>query len=149
MASIWSPPALSGKPGDTEADAGLLNRSLTSLARWLKFQSPLRVIIAPTVVPYAAALTWTLSDAPVLRVGALTGNITITISLLNLDPGALSSLTLLQDGTGGRTLTFAGATLLGPGGVIPAIGATANKKTVYTFYYDGVSLMVSQFGANY
>lgn len=67
--------------------------------------------------------------------GVLTGN--ITVNLLNLKPGCSCYITFLQDGTGGRTVTWAAAdtatgratvTAATAGGLLPAAGIAAETE---------------------
>lgn len=75
----------------------------------------------------------------------MTGNGTITLS--GGSAGGVYTLEVLQDGTGGRTVTWSGA--VWAGGVIPTTTTTANRKDVYTFFFDGSNYLGVQFGANF
>lgn len=59
--------------------------------------------------------------------GTLTGNVTFTVS--NMRPGTTYVLTLIQDGTGGRTITWPSG-IRWPGGTTPTFTTTANRVSV-------------------
>lgn len=75
----------------------------------------------------------------------MTGNGTLTLS--GGVAGGVYTLEVLQDGTGGRTVTWSGA--VWPANSTPVVTSTANRKDVYTFFFDGSSYLGVQFGANY
>jgi hypothetical protein len=97
-------------------------KALADLAR--SFQS----------IAYAAAITPNAAAGEIVSVGALTGNITINAPT-NPRQGQFLTFYLLQDGVGGRTITWNGVFSL-PGGV----GTSgANTRLVFTFFYDGAA----------
>lgn len=57
----------------------------------------------------------------------LTGNVTFTVS--NMRPGTTYVLIWVQDGTGGRTVTFPSG-IRWPGGTTPTFNTTANRVSV-------------------
>jgi hypothetical protein len=68
-------------------------------------------LLAPeTTVTFAAPMTWDMDTNPTARV-VMTSSTTITFS--NGANGQTYRLVITQDGTGSRTPTIAGATLLG------------------------------------
>jgi hypothetical protein len=75
----------------------------------------------------------------------MTGNGTITLS--GGVVGGVYTVEVLQDATGGRTVAWSGATWAG--GVVPTSTTTANRKDVFTFFFDGTAYLGVQFGANF
>jgi len=57
------------------------------------------------------------------------------------------TLTVIQDGTGGRTLAY-GTDYKRPGGVSPTLTSTANAKDRITFYCDGTNVEIINFVAS-
>lgn len=76
----------------------------------------------------------------------MTGNGTLTLS--GGATGGVYSLEVLQDATGGRTVSW-GSGIAWAGGVAPTATTTANRKDVYTFFFDGTNYLGVQFGANF
>lgn len=81
------------------------------------------------------ALTLDLSKGNLQRV-TLTGNVTFTFS--NPTDGALYTLTLAQDATGSRTVTWP-ATVIWAGGSAPTLTTTASYIDEITFLYNAAS----------
>lgn len=82
-----------------------------------------------------------------LQKSTLTGNATFTFT--NLAVGTFYQLKLIQDGTGGRTVTWPTTTWIGQGA--PSLQSTGGAVDFVTFYYDGTTLyggsgVVSDFG---
>lgn len=75
------------------------------------------------------------TSAVVSRQFTLTGNVTFTFSNAP-KAGTLISLKIIQDGTGGRTVTWP-ASVKWPGGTPFSPTSTANAKDVYLFLWDG------------
>lgn len=75
----------------------------------------------------------------------MTGNATVTLS--GGTAGGVYTLEALQDGVGGRAITW--ANVVWAGGITPIATTTANRKDVYTFFFDGVNYLGVQFGANF
>lgn len=73
------------------------------------------------------AINWSNGNVQRWR---LTANATPTFS--NPVKGAWYVLELQQDGTGSRTVTWSGATIVWPDGVTPTLTTTANRKDVIT-----------------
>jgi len=69
----------------------------------------------------------------------LTGNIT-TVTITDLDVGAAANfiLVLVQDATGGRTVTWPAA-VLWPGGTAPTLSVGASAVDLIAFYWDGTN----------
>lgn len=76
----------------------------------------------------------------------LTGNSTLTLS--NGVAGGIYTVEVLQDATGSRTLAW-GADVVWAGGATPTQTSTANRKDVYTFFYDGSKYLGAVFGQNF
>ena len=71
------------------------------------------------------------------RIGALTGNIT-SLGASNLRDGAVYTVSVQQDGVGGRTITWSAAFAFGVTyNGTPAAGA--NARTIWTFLSDGTT----------
>lgn len=85
---------------------------------------------------YGATVAWDVSQGNIATV-TLTGNATVAMPT-NLQAGNYALL-VLQDATGGRSLSFA-AGYKWPSGVIPQAIAAANSLTVFYFVSDGVNL---------
>jgi len=75
----------------------------------------------------------------------MTGNGTLTLA--GGVAGGVYTVEVLQDGTGGRTVAWSGA--VWPAGVAPTSTTTANRKDVFTFYFDGTHYLGVVFGQNY
>lgn len=82
---------------------------------------------------YAASFTPDPTVGDFIKVGALTGNITVNLPA-SAYAGQRFVLELVQDGTGSRTISF-NASYLG----VTAGSTTASKKSLWTFLYDGAS----------
>lgn len=89
---------------------------------------------------YAATITPVVSDGERVIVAALTGNPTIAAPT-NPYAGARLDITLLQDGTGGRTITWDAAYKKAADGA-----GTANQSAATSFVYNG-SAWIQQGGA--
>jgi hypothetical protein len=77
----------------------------------------------------ALTINWTTA---LQQYATLTGNVTFTFS--NPVVGAVHRLILVQDATGGRTVTWP-ANVKWPSSVTPTITATANAVTLCAFTY--------------
>lgn len=75
------------------------------------------------------AIDW--NNSPVQKV-TLTGNATLTFS--NVTAGGTYTLVLVQDGTGGHSVTLTGWEF---GDSTPTFNTSANKKNVVSGLYDG------------
>lgn len=75
----------------------------------------------------------------------MTGNGTLTLT--GGVAGGVYTVEVLQDGTGGRTVTWSGATW--DGGSAPTLTTTANRKSILTFYYDGSNYCGVLFGRDF
>lgn len=91
--------------------------------------TPLTSIVAPEVVTFSGAISLDfapLTKSPVKEI-TLTGN--TVISATNLTAGEAVVIRLIQDATGGRTVTW-GAEFVWAGGLTPVITTTANGVTI-------------------
>jgi hypothetical protein len=120
----------------------LANVTLKRLEQWVQTRDRL-------VVPYAATYTWYPGREPLVVMKPLTGNTTVTVVTVAGDEGVNAQMIFTQDGTGGRTVTFAGAISWGTAGFV-AVGATANKSTLYQAHcFDAVTVFGWQAGKNF
>jgi len=85
-----------------------------------------------------ATIDWNLSTQQVAKV-TLGGNRTLNAPT-NQQAGAFYSLTIIQDGTGSRTLTFNSAYKF-TGATAPTLTTTASAKDVIVFKSDGTNLL--------
>ena len=85
-----------------------------------------------------ATIDWNLSTEQVAKV-TLAGNRTLNAPT-NQQAGAFYSLTIIQDGTGSRTLTFNSAYKF-TGATAPTLTATASAKDMIIFKSDGTNLL--------
>ena len=70
-----------------------------------------------------------------------------TITLANPSTMGVYTAEVLQDATGGRTVTW--TNVVWGGGAAPTGSTTANRKDVYTFFYDGANFLGGAFGLNF
>jgi hypothetical protein len=85
-----------------------------------------------------ATIDWNLSTQQVAKV-TLAGNRTLNAPT-NQQAGAFYSLTIIQDGTGSRTLTFNSAYKFSAA-TAPTLTATASAKDMIIFKSDGTNLL--------
>jgi hypothetical protein len=85
-----------------------------------------------------ATIDWNLSTEQVAKV-TLAGNRTLNAPT-NQQAGAFYSLTIIQDGTGSRTLTFNSAYKFSAA-TAPTLTATASAKDMIIFKSDGTNLL--------
>lgn len=72
----------------------------------------------------------------------------ITVSFSNVVSGRTWVLSVKQDATGGRTITWTGVTW--EGGTTPTLTTTANKTDIFTFYSpDGTTIYGQIYGQNF
>ena len=83
-----------------------------------------------------ASIDWNLAISPIAKV-TLGGNRTLNAPT-GLRVGYVT-LTVLQDGTGSRTLTW-NAVFKWPGGVAPVLSTAASARDLFSFYCDGTNL---------
>jgi hypothetical protein len=92
----------------------------------------------------AKTIDWNDSNEQLLT---LTDNVTLTLS--NPGDGGRYVLVLLQDGTGGRTVTWPAA-VKWPAGSTPTITATASRYDIVTLIYlSGAGIYLASINQNY
>ena len=84
-----------------------------------------------------ATISWNLNTAQTAKV-TLAGNRTLN-NPTNKQAGATYLLLVVQDATGGRTLTFSSDYKF-PGGTAPTLSTGANQIDLLTFYCDGTNM---------
>jgi hypothetical protein len=89
-----------------------------------------------TVDTYAATVTFSMATSNRHEL-TLTGNAILAIS--NVNAGQVFTLRLIQDGVGGRTVTWFN-TISWPGGSPPTLTATPNKADVFVFECRGAGI---------
>lgn len=96
---------------------------------------------APVSVAYAATVTLDLNAGINFDIGALTGNLTLA-NFTNAKPGQSGIIRLVQDATGGRTLSV-GSNLKRPGGAL-SLTPTANASDrLYYFVWSSTYIDIS------
>ena len=95
-----------------------------------------------TIDPYqdegnVTSITWDVSGTSTNYEATLTGVTTLTMS--NVRNGDYGTLIVTQDGTGSRTLSFAGGThkVVNGGGGAPTLTTTAGATDILSFTYNG------------
>jgi hypothetical protein len=92
----------------------------------------------------ALTLNWNNGNEQLVT---LTGNVTFTLS--NPKDGGRYVIVLLQDGTGGRTVTWPAA-VKWPAGSTPTITATASRYDLVTLIYlSGAGIYLASINQNY
>lgn len=94
----------------------------------------------PSSVSYSASLTLDFSAANNFEIGALTGNITIN-NPSNLTAGQSGVITLVQDGTGGRTVSW-GSYFKFASGTAPTLTTTASAVNEICYYVRSSTFIV-------
>jgi hypothetical protein len=93
---------------------------------------------------YAATINWDLDQKPVAVV-VMTGNPTIANPTNQVaGPLMLYRLTLVQDATGSRTVTW-GSAYKFPGGIAPVLSTAANAVDELIFDSDGTNMRLVGF----
>ena len=97
-----------------------------------------------TIDPYqdegnVNSITWDVSGTSTNYEATLTGVTTLTMS--NVRNGDYGTLIVTQDGTGSRTLSFAGGThkVVNGGGGAPTLTTTAGATDILSFTYNGTN----------
>jgi len=128
-AAAGSAPEISATGGDTNVDLALTAKGTGKLKLDAAYQTP------QTYTPAGAATaTLDLSTGNEHRITMPAGNITIAIS--NETDGQKFMVSILQDGTGSRTVTwFAGISWAG--GSAPTLTTTADKTDTLGFVVTG------------
>jgi len=89
---------------------------------------------APVAVAYAASVTLDLDTGINFDIGTLTGNLTLA-NFTNAKPGQSGVIRLVQDATGGRTLSV-GSNLKRPGGAMSLTPTASASDRVYYFVWS-------------
>ena len=123
--------------------SGATNKVLQGDGSWI---SKGDVFTAFQTLSYAASKTWDIDNGYNAKI-TLTGDCSLTIT--NADNGSSGCLIVIQDATGGRTLSFASPTYnkVIDGGLL-TLDESANVINILTFVSDGTNLYWS-YGNNY
>ena len=135
-AATGDPPEVLATGDDTNIDLALTAKGTGKIKQDAIYQTP------QTSTPDAAGTdTLDLSTGNEFRITMPAGNITIAIS--NETDGQKFIISILQDGTGSREVTWMG-TVKWAGGSAPTLTTTADKRDIFGFVvtgadqYDGV-----------
>jgi len=132
--------------GDVDADSATSDRQLkiagydgSTTTTWISGDSNGQVklvsgYIAEVALTDASTITWNAATQPVAKV-TLAGNRTFA-SPTNPLAGQFISILLIQDGTGGRTITWNAAYEFAAD-TAPTLTATASLGDLFTFRYNG------------
>ena len=90
--------------------------------------------IAEATLTDGATIAWDVSTSPVAKV-TLAGNRTLAAPT-SATTGQFISILIIQDGTGGRTITW-NAVYEFAADTAPTLTATANLGDLFTFRYNG------------
>lgn len=94
--------------------------------------------VQSTTVPFAATVTPNVDTTDVLNVGVLTAAITIAAPTGSPVDGQELHVRLVQDGTGGRVITWNAVFAFGTTFTAASIATTANAKAVAVFEWVAV-----------
>ena len=95
-------------------------------------------LINETTLTYSGTITWNAASAQVARL-TLDGNPTLTASgFLN---GGFYSLLIIQDGTGGKTISWDTNVFKFNGGTPPILSTSPSARDILVFRSDGTLLM--------
>jgi hypothetical protein len=95
-------------------------------------------VINATTLTYSGTMTWATATAQVAQV-TLSGNPTLTANgFLN---GGFYSLLIIQDGTGGYTISWDTNVFKFAGGTAPTLSTAADAQDVITFRSNGTVLL--------
>ena len=130
--SVTSVAAGSGLSGGTITVSGTLSLDMTHVNAFAAQQT-----VAQATLTDASSIAWNLNTAQNARV-VIAANRALA-NPTNQVAGGRYSLLVVQDGTGGRTLSF-GATYVWLSGSTPVINASANAITRLDFVSDGTHL---------
>ena len=125
-------PEISATGGDTNIGLSLTTKG-TGL---IKFNDG--AFFPEATLTDGATITWDSSTAPVAKV-TLGGNRTLSAPT-NSVAGQFIALTVIQDGTGSRTLTFNSAYEF-TADTAPTLTTTASKADIFVFKYNGTVWM--------
>jgi len=99
-----------------------------------------------TTLTDAANISWDAESNQVCSV-TLAGNRTLD-NPTNMVDGGIYHLTVIQDGTGSRTLSY-GTAYKWPGGTAPTLSTGASAVDIFKFVSDGTSMYGSTVGLNF
>lgn len=94
-----------------------------------------------TALVDGANVAWNLSTAPAAKL-TMAGNRTID-NPTNMQAGAVYTLRLIQDATGGRVPSWGTAYVFGDNGT-PTFSTVANKSNLLAFYCTGTQMLLSK-----
>ena len=100
----------------------------------------------PTVIPYATPTTIRPFVTGPIAIITMAGVLTVNLDGTNLLPGSTLRLVLIQDGTGGRVITWGTGISWGAIGA-PAPTTTLNTTAIYDFYWSGTSFSGHYYGS--
>ena len=129
--------------GNPSANAYLLSSTSAGVRSWISKND---VYTAFVTLTYGSSVTWTMSDGYNRKL-TLTGDCVLTMS--GLASGMSGCLIVVQDASGGHTLSFADTThnKIIDGGLL-TLDETANRVNILTFVNDGTDTFWS-YGNNY
>jgi hypothetical protein len=90
-----------------------------------------------TVLPFVNLIVWRPATQGLNVKMTMAGNMTFSLDGTGLNTGALVTLLLTIDATGGYIFGWGGANIKWSGGAAFAPTMTANKQNLVTFYWDG------------
>jgi hypothetical protein len=88
-------------------------------------------------LPFAGTFTYTPATMGLNVKIIMSGAQTITLDGTGLPVGARVAILFVQDGTGGRVLTWGGANLKWTAATAPTFNTTANRQNFVEFLFDG------------
>lgn len=88
------------------------------------------------VLTYAATINWDITAGQQAKL-ILTGN--TALNILNMQAGQFYLLEVIQDTTGGHTLTLSGAKVVNNSGGIIGLSSAANAIDLLSIYYNGAT----------
>ena len=143
-ANVWEYKSLNGTANQVTVThlAGVTTLSLpqsintTASVQFSNVSAPV-IKSAILTLTDAANIAWNMANGVHATV-TLTGNRTID-NPTNLQAGAIVVLRVVQDGTGGRTLSY-GTAFKWTGAAAPVVSAGANQVTLVSFLCDGTNL---------
>jgi hypothetical protein len=92
---------------------------------------------AQATITYAGTISWDLNTQ---QAGRLTATGNFTLNAINMQAGSTYVLTIVQDATGSRVITW-GSMFKFPGGFKPVLSLGANAVDVFSFVSDGTNMI--------
>jgi len=128
------------------ATSSIKLNSSKDLFEFNKHLSTPEVTKAHQTLTYAASVTMNTNIGANAKI-TLTGNCALTLS--NLTNGDEGNIIVIQDGTGGRTITISPTPKVINGGAgVVTLSTTANSIDIISYTYDGTNLYIN-YGKNY